>query len=93
MAEVSCHSGCVYNIIEVQFCHGRVQLQQHGKWLTNALKGMQETLVCLNLSKYSDKLLPPLAPMTATALLWALLVENCLVAMANGCWNLENILI
>jgi len=36
--------------------------------------------------------LPPLAPMTATWRLATGVVENCLAAMAKGCWNLENIL-
>merc|ERR1719500_2005953 len=36
--------------------------------------------------------IPPLAPMTATAVLLVALVESCLPSMASGCWNLENML-
>ena len=36
--------------------------------------------------------LPPLAPITATFLLLAVVVENCLATAEIGFWNLENIL-
>ena len=40
----------------------------------------------------SGLVLPPLAPITATFLLLALVVENCLATAEMGFWNLENIL-
>merc|ERR1719452_225516 len=36
--------------------------------------------------------MPPLAPMTATAVLFAELVDSWRPRMASGCWNLENML-
>jgi len=36
--------------------------------------------------------IPPLAPITATFLLLAVVVENCLATAEIGFWNLENIL-
>jgi hypothetical protein len=48
--------------------------------------------VTLKTVKMREEELPPLAPMTATLLFVALVVENCLAATVNGCWNLENIL-
>ena len=41
---------------------------------------------------WSGLVLPPLAPMTATFLLLAVVVENCLATAEIGFWNLENIL-
>ena len=36
-------------------------------------------------------ILPPLAPITATFLWLAVVVENCLATAEIGFWNLENI--
>jgi hypothetical protein len=36
--------------------------------------------------------IPPLAPITATLLLLAVVVENCRATAEIGFWNLENIL-